>query len=207
MKNTIIRGGHKYFVLQTLTFASQSFSSLPVCLPGQQRSRVYPPVVLRPHALLPQLPLGRAHAVRQREDRRVWVHHLLAEIWVSNGSKNRWPQVRAVVKAAVTVCSSVELSLFNVFIYLPTFTFLSCSSTARVVFWLGDLNFRIQDHGMHFIRSCIKNHDYGLLWSKDQVRNTHTHHRSNLSMWGFFGWRHHVVISSICTWKMYKVSQ
>ncbi|XP_075892934.1 inositol polyphosphate 5-phosphatase K-like isoform X3 [Nelusetta ayraudi] len=39
----------------------------------------------------------------------------------------------------------------------------------RVVFWLGDLNFRIQDHDMHFIRSCIKNHDYSLLWSKDQL--------------------------------------
>ncbi|XP_034722623.1 inositol polyphosphate 5-phosphatase Ka isoform X2 [Etheostoma cragini] len=39
----------------------------------------------------------------------------------------------------------------------------------RLVFWFGDLNFRIQDHGMHFLRSCINNQTYNLLWSKDQL--------------------------------------
>lgn len=39
----------------------------------------------------------------------------------------------------------------------------------RLVFWFGDLNFRIQDHGMHFVRSCINRQTYNLLWSKDQV--------------------------------------
>lgn len=39
----------------------------------------------------------------------------------------------------------------------------------RVVFWFGDLNFRIQDHGMHFVRTCINNQTYNLLWSKDQL--------------------------------------
>ncbi|CAK6965449.1 inositol polyphosphate 5-phosphatase Ka [Scomber scombrus] len=39
----------------------------------------------------------------------------------------------------------------------------------RLVFWFGDLNFRIQDHGMHFVRTCINNHTYNLLWSKDQL--------------------------------------
>ncbi|XP_038548963.1 inositol polyphosphate 5-phosphatase Ka isoform X2 [Micropterus salmoides] len=39
----------------------------------------------------------------------------------------------------------------------------------RLVFWFGDLNFRIQDHGMHFVRSCINNQNYHLLWSKDQL--------------------------------------
>lgn len=39
----------------------------------------------------------------------------------------------------------------------------------RLVFWLGDLNFRIQDHGMHFVRTCINNQTYNLLWSKDQL--------------------------------------
>ncbi|XP_038134478.1 inositol polyphosphate 5-phosphatase K-like isoform X2 [Cyprinodon tularosa] len=39
----------------------------------------------------------------------------------------------------------------------------------RLVFWFGDLNFRIQDHGMHFIRSCINNQTYDLLWSRDQL--------------------------------------
>ncbi|KAL7399731.1 hypothetical protein ABVT39_000738 [Epinephelus coioides] len=39
----------------------------------------------------------------------------------------------------------------------------------RLVFWFGDLNFRIQDHGMHFVRSCINNQTFNLLWSKDQL--------------------------------------
>ncbi|XP_047191479.1 inositol polyphosphate 5-phosphatase Ka isoform X3 [Scophthalmus maximus] len=49
-----------------------------------------------------------------------------------------------------------------------------CKTAPRVVdhslvFWFGDLNFRIQDHGMHFVRSCISNQTYNLLWSKDQL--------------------------------------
>ncbi|XP_031695751.1 inositol polyphosphate 5-phosphatase K-like isoform X2 [Anarrhichthys ocellatus] len=39
----------------------------------------------------------------------------------------------------------------------------------RLVFWFGDLNFRIEDHGMHFVRSCISDQTYNLLWSKDQL--------------------------------------
>ncbi|CAN9511143.1 unnamed protein product [Ophioblennius macclurei] len=39
----------------------------------------------------------------------------------------------------------------------------------RLVFWLGDLNFRIQDHGMHFVQTCITDQTYSLLWSKDQL--------------------------------------
>uniref|UniRef100_A0A3Q0T809 Inositol polyphosphate-5-phosphatase Ka n=1 Tax=Amphilophus citrinellus TaxID=61819 RepID=A0A3Q0T809_AMPCI len=39
----------------------------------------------------------------------------------------------------------------------------------RLVFWFGDLNFRIQDHGMHFVRNCINKQTYELLWSKDQL--------------------------------------
>ncbi|KAM9733019.1 inositol polyphosphate 5-phosphatase Ka isoform 1-T1 [Menidia menidia] len=39
----------------------------------------------------------------------------------------------------------------------------------RLVFWFGDLNFRIQDHGMHFVRSCINKQTYNLLWSNDQL--------------------------------------
>ncbi|CAB1347668.1 unnamed protein product [Coregonus sp. 'balchen'] len=38
-----------------------------------------------------------------------------------------------------------------------------------LVFWFGDLNFRIQDHGMHFLRNCITSHKFNLLWSKDQL--------------------------------------
>ncbi|KAF7219497.1 inositol polyphosphate 5-phosphatase Ka isoform X3 [Nothobranchius furzeri] len=42
-------------------------------------------------------------------------------------------------------------------------------SDHRLVFWFGDLNFRIQDHGMHFVRSCINKQTYSLLWSNDQL--------------------------------------
>uniref|UniRef100_A0A3Q0S2Y0 Inositol polyphosphate-5-phosphatase K n=1 Tax=Amphilophus citrinellus TaxID=61819 RepID=A0A3Q0S2Y0_AMPCI len=39
----------------------------------------------------------------------------------------------------------------------------------HVVFWFGDLNFRIADHGLHFLRSSINSGRLNLLWSKDQL--------------------------------------
>ncbi|TNM84853.1 hypothetical protein fugu_009031 [Takifugu bimaculatus] len=39
----------------------------------------------------------------------------------------------------------------------------------KVVFCFGDLNFRISDHGLHFIRSSINSGRLNLLWSKDQL--------------------------------------
>ncbi|XP_069366039.1 inositol polyphosphate 5-phosphatase K isoform X1 [Paralichthys olivaceus] len=39
----------------------------------------------------------------------------------------------------------------------------------KVVFCLGDLNFRIADHGLHFLRSSINSGRLNLLWSKDQL--------------------------------------
>ncbi|XP_075993752.1 inositol polyphosphate 5-phosphatase K-like isoform X2 [Genypterus blacodes] len=39
----------------------------------------------------------------------------------------------------------------------------------RLVFWFGDLNFRIQDLDMDSVRVCIKNQTYAQLWSKDQL--------------------------------------
>ncbi|KAL3042908.1 hypothetical protein OYC64_020763 [Pagothenia borchgrevinki] len=39
----------------------------------------------------------------------------------------------------------------------------------KVVFWFGDLNFRIADHGLHFLRSSINSERLNLLWSKDQL--------------------------------------
>ncbi|XP_072302210.1 inositol polyphosphate 5-phosphatase K isoform X3 [Eucyclogobius newberryi] len=39
----------------------------------------------------------------------------------------------------------------------------------KVVFWFGDLNFRIADHGLHFLRSSIEGGRWNLLWSKDQL--------------------------------------
>ncbi|CAL8267931.1 unnamed protein product [Merluccius merluccius] len=39
----------------------------------------------------------------------------------------------------------------------------------KVVFWFGDLNFRIADHGLHFLRSSINGERFHLLWQKDQL--------------------------------------
>ncbi|KAA8586935.1 inositol polyphosphate 5-phosphatase K isoform X1 [Etheostoma spectabile] len=39
----------------------------------------------------------------------------------------------------------------------------------KLVFWLGDLNFRIADHGLHFLRSSINKERLNLLWDKDQL--------------------------------------
>ncbi|XP_028839590.1 inositol polyphosphate 5-phosphatase K isoform X2 [Denticeps clupeoides] len=39
----------------------------------------------------------------------------------------------------------------------------------NVVFWFGDLNFRIADHGLHFLRSCINSGRFHLLWERDQL--------------------------------------
>ncbi|XP_064207522.1 inositol polyphosphate 5-phosphatase K isoform X1 [Anguilla rostrata] len=39
----------------------------------------------------------------------------------------------------------------------------------RLVFWFGDLNFRIADHGMHFLRSAINSNRLNLLWDRDQL--------------------------------------
>lgn len=60
------------------------------------------------------------------------------------------------------------------FEYIMDTQMFSCAKAPRIidhrlVFWFGDLNFRIQDHGMHFVRSCINNQTYNLLWSQDQL--------------------------------------
>lgn len=39
-----------------------------------------------------------------------------------------------------------------------------------VVFWFGDLNFRIDDLEMQVVKSAIDNNKFPLLWEKDQVR-------------------------------------
>ncbi|XP_064323839.1 inositol polyphosphate 5-phosphatase K isoform X2 [Phalacrocorax carbo] len=38
-----------------------------------------------------------------------------------------------------------------------------------VLFCFGDLNFRIADYGIHFVRESINNKRYNLLWDKDQL--------------------------------------
>uniref|UniRef100_A0A3P8VL48 Inositol polyphosphate-5-phosphatase K n=1 Tax=Cynoglossus semilaevis TaxID=244447 RepID=A0A3P8VL48_CYNSE len=39
----------------------------------------------------------------------------------------------------------------------------------KAVFCFGDLNFRIADHGLHFLRSSINSGRLNLLWTKDQL--------------------------------------
>lgn len=39
-----------------------------------------------------------------------------------------------------------------------------------VVFWFGDLNFRIDDLDMQVVKSAIDNNKFSVLWEKDQVR-------------------------------------
>ncbi|XP_062870417.1 inositol polyphosphate 5-phosphatase K [Trichomycterus rosablanca] len=38
-----------------------------------------------------------------------------------------------------------------------------------VVFWFGDLNFRIDDYDIHVVKSAIENRKLSLLWEKDQL--------------------------------------
>lgn len=40
-----------------------------------------------------------------------------------------------------------------------------------VVFWFGDLNFRIDDLDMQVVKSAIDNNKLPMLWEKDQVKN------------------------------------
>lgn len=39
-----------------------------------------------------------------------------------------------------------------------------------MVFWFGDLNFRIDDLDMQVVKSAIDNNKFVALWEKDQVR-------------------------------------
>ncbi|XP_006006791.1 inositol polyphosphate 5-phosphatase K isoform X2 [Latimeria chalumnae] len=43
-----------------------------------------------------------------------------------------------------------------------------------LVFWFGDLNFRIADHGLRFVRETINNKQFHLLWEKDQLNMAKT---------------------------------
>lgn len=39
-----------------------------------------------------------------------------------------------------------------------------------MVFWFGDLNFRIDDLEMQVVKSAIDNNKFSILWEKDQVK-------------------------------------
>ena len=43
-------------------------------------------------------------------------------------------------------------------------------SLASVVFWFGDLNFRIEDYDIHVVKCAVDSHKLPLLWERDQVR-------------------------------------
>ena len=65
---------------------------------------------------------------------------------------------------AVTVSTAAK--------YLCTFT---CMNSLKfflysVVFWFGDLNFRIDDLDMQVVKSAIDNNKFSMLWEKDQVK-------------------------------------
>lgn len=43
-----------------------------------------------------------------------------------------------------------------------------------VVFWFGDLNFRIEDYDIHVVKCAIDSNKLPLLWERDQVRRSHS---------------------------------
>lgn len=55
--------------------------------------------------------------------------------------------------------------------------YFSCAlvfSSNSVVFWFGDLNFRIEDYDIHVVKSAIDSSKLSLLWERDQVSVTLT---------------------------------
>lgn len=44
-----------------------------------------------------------------------------------------------------------------------------------LVFWFGDLNFRIESYDLHFVKFAIDNNQLHQLWEKDQVQNPSLH--------------------------------
>lgn len=59
-------------------------------------------------------------------------------------------------------CLSACLQLFVSVLFCP----LAISS---VVFWFGDLNFRIEDYDIHVVKCAIDSNKLPLLWERDQV--------------------------------------
>lgn len=49
------------------------------------------------------------------------------------------------------------------------------SSSNSIVFWFGDLNFRIESYDLHFVKFAIDNDKLHQLWEKDQVQNPSLH--------------------------------
>lgn len=49
-----------------------------------------------------------------------------------------------------------------------------------MVFWFGDLNFRIEDYDIHVVKCAIDSNKLPLLWERDQVRPLSTSNRNTL---------------------------
>ncbi|KAM4648362.1 inositol polyphosphate 5-phosphatase K isoform 4-T4 [Amazona ochrocephala] len=64
-----------------------------------------------------------------------------------------------------------------------------------VLFWFGDLNFRIADYGIHFVRESINNKRYNLLWEKDQLKPLVSEPLVTLSPEGEWSAEHDVLIN------------
>lgn len=52
---------------------------------------------------------------------------------------------------------------------------LSNRSFNSLVFWFGDLNFRIESYDLHFVKFAIDSDQLHQLWEKDQVQNPSPH--------------------------------
>lgn len=62
----------------------------------------------------------------------------------------------------------ISNDVFNLNFWLIWHLFYSSRS---VVFWFGDLNFRIEDYDIHVVKCAIDSNKLTLLWERDQVRN------------------------------------
>lgn len=51
-----------------------------------------------------------------------------------------------------------------------TLSFIIIIIYHSVVFWFGDLNFRIEDYDIHVVKCTVDSNKLPLLWERDQVR-------------------------------------
>lgn len=96
---------------------------------------------------------------------------------------------------AHTVIHYLDLSLrlFKLFLRSEFFedvnlAFLN-SLILSVVFWFGDLNFRIEDLEMHVVKAAIESNKLSVLWEKDQVRDISVKNENCLI---FFSFLHYI---------------
>lgn len=61
------------------------------------------------------------------------------------------------------------ISIAKARVQLYLFEFKKLLFSHSVVFWFGDLNFRIDDLDMQVVKSAIDNNKFPMLWEKDQV--------------------------------------